>query len=113
MHVEVDEADVLPGRLRAGHRADAHRAVAAEHDGHVAGADRGLHPFRDLARRLRDAVGVLGAAVLAVGPPAAQRDVAEVAVGGEAGLTQRPGRLLLAGGEGAEARGSADDRWLA
>jgi hypothetical protein len=36
MQVEVDEPEALAGRLGAGHRADADRAVAAEHHRHVA-----------------------------------------------------------------------------
>ena len=110
MEVEVDEPDALAGRLCARHRADLDRAVAAEHHRRLAGAERRLDPFGHLARRVRHAVGVLGAPVLAVGAPAAQRDVAEVGVRAQAGLTQRSRRLLLAGPEGAEAGGRADDR---
>ena len=110
MQVEVDEPEALAGRLRAGHRADADGAVAAQHHGRPPGAERRLDPLGHLARGLRDAVGVLGPAVLAIGSPAAQRDVAEVVEPrAEARLTQRPRRLLLAGGEGAQARGRADE----
>ena len=110
VHVEVDE----PGRRaaggeRAGHGADSRRAVAAEDDRRVAGADRRLHPLGDLARRLHDAGRVLGAPVLAVRAPASERDVAEVGVGFQAGLAKRPRCLLLAGREGSEGCGGADE----
>ena len=108
MEVEVDETRALSGGVGAGHRADLDRAVAAEHDRAVAGADRRLDAPGHLARRLGDAGGVLGAPMLAIGGPAAERDVAEVGVRGEPRLAQGARRLLLARGESAEARRRAD-----
>jgi hypothetical protein len=76
----------------------------------VARAERGLDSFGDLPRRLHDAGRVLRAPVLAVGPPAAERTVAEVHVGSQPGLAERARRLLLAGREGPEGRGGSDER---
>ena len=113
--VEVDEPErLVGGGARAGDGADADRAVAAEHDGDVAGPDRRLHALRDLAGRLHDAGRVLGAAARPVGAPAAaEGDVAKVGrCCGEAGVAEGAGRLLLAGGEGAEAGGGSDEGGL-
>jgi hypothetical protein len=109
VHVEVHEARGSCARDRA----DADGAVAPEDDRREAGRDRGSDELRHVAHRLGHLLGVLRGAVLAVGAPAAERDVPEV-VGvqplDEPGLTQRAGGVLLPGRERAEARGCADHR---
>ena len=118
--MEVDVAEcgggLSGGEGRPG--ADAHGAVAAEHERHVAGGQGRAGRIIDCGDGGGCLREVLGAGGLAVRGPALERAVAEVAHlepagfegGGQARGAERGGRELLSRRVGGRARGGADDR---
>ena len=118
--VEVDQTEVWLVTQQSGDDPEGHGAIAAEDERDQLALNRPSDDVSNLARDLDHPGLALSFAIVAVGRKAGDRQIAEV-VDLQAGfaeraeqprLTERGGRLLLAGAVGAGARGNTDQAEL-